>query len=103
MNGVRGCWRRGTVTCNERNRHVYELFLVRPVKRRELLLAKGLAVYSCVAVACLVSVIVGLVADLVVVADGRKQRRLLPRFWRRRRHTGIGTQADGRRRALDEV
>ncbi len=54
---------------NERNRHVYELFLVRPVKRRELLLAKGLAVYSCVAVACLVSVIVGLVADLVVGAS----------------------------------
>ena len=54
---------------NERNRHVYELFLVRPVKRRELLLAKGLAVYSCVAVASLVSVIVGLVADLVVGAS----------------------------------
>lgn len=53
---------------NERNRHVYELFLVRPVKRRDLLIAKGLAVYTCVAVASLVSVFVGLAADYVVGA-----------------------------------
>jgi ABC-2 type transport system permease protein len=48
---------------NERNRHVYELFLVRPLKRRDLLLGKGLAIYTCVAVASLVAVGVGVTAD----------------------------------------
>jgi ABC-2 type transport system permease protein len=48
---------------NERNRHVYELFLVRPLKRRDLLLGKGLAIYTCVAVASLVAVFVGVAAD----------------------------------------
>jgi ABC-2 type transport system permease protein len=48
---------------NERNRHVYELFLVRPLKRRDLLLGKCLAIYTCVALASLVAVFVGLAAD----------------------------------------
>ena len=48
---------------NERNRHVYELFLVRPLKRRDLLLGKCLAIYACVAVASLVAVFVGVIAD----------------------------------------
>jgi ABC-2 type transport system permease protein len=48
---------------NEKNRHVYELFLIRPLKRRNLMLAKFLAVYTCVAVASLMAVAVGVVAD----------------------------------------
>ncbi len=48
---------------NEKNRHVYELFLIRPLKRRNLLLAKVLAIYSCVAVASIVAVFVGMAAD----------------------------------------
>jgi ABC-2 type transport system permease protein len=48
---------------NEKNRHVYELFLVRPLKRRDLLLGKGLAIYTCVAVASLVAVFIGLAVD----------------------------------------
>ncbi len=48
---------------NEKNRHVYELFLIRPLKRRDLMLAKFLSVYSCVAVASLIAVLVGVAAD----------------------------------------
>jgi ABC-2 type transport system permease protein len=50
---------------NERNRHVYELFLIRPLKRRDLLLAKCLAIYSCVAIASIAAVFVGMAADYV--------------------------------------
>jgi len=50
---------------NERSRHVYELFLIRPVKRYEIMLAKFLAVYSCVAVAALIAVSFGIVSDWV--------------------------------------
>jgi len=52
-------------TINERNRHVYELFLVRPLKRRDLLIGKCLAIYTCVAVASLIAVFVGVAADYV--------------------------------------
>jgi ABC-2 type transport system permease protein len=48
---------------NEKNRHVYELFLIRPLKRRELMLAKFFSVYSCVAVASFIAVLVGVAAD----------------------------------------
>src|SRR4030066_1371576 len=48
---------------NEKNRHVYELFLIRPLKRRDIVLAKFLSVYTCVAVASLIAVSVGVMAD----------------------------------------
>lgn len=48
---------------NEKNRHVYELFLIRPLKRRDIILAKFLAVYTCVAIASFIAVFVGVVAD----------------------------------------
>ncbi|MCJ7762121.1 ABC-2 transporter permease [Candidatus Bathyarchaeota archaeon] len=47
----------------EKNRHVYELFLIRPIKRRDIVLAKFLSVYTCVAVASLIAVAAGVVAD----------------------------------------
>ncbi len=49
---------------NEKNRNVYELFLIRPIKRRNLILAKFLAVYTCVAIASLIAVLVGMTVDL---------------------------------------
>ncbi|MCL5949623.1 MAG: hypothetical protein M1490_04010 [Candidatus Bathyarchaeota archaeon] len=48
---------------NEKNRHVYELFLIRPLKRRDLMLAKFLSVYTCVAIASFIAVLVGVAAD----------------------------------------
>jgi ABC-2 type transport system permease protein len=48
---------------NEKNRHVYELFLIRPLKRSDLMLAKFLSVFTCVAIASFISVVVGVAAD----------------------------------------
>jgi ABC-2 type transport system permease protein len=48
---------------NEKNRHVYELFLIRPLKRRNIILAKFLSVYTCVAIASLIAVFVGMATD----------------------------------------
>ncbi|MGD6850804.1 MAG: hypothetical protein ACQCN6_01940 [Candidatus Bathyarchaeia archaeon] len=48
---------------NEKNRHVYDLFLIRPIKRRDIVLAKFLSVYTCVAIASAIAVFVGIVTD----------------------------------------
>jgi ABC-2 type transport system permease protein len=48
---------------NEKNRHVYELFLIRPLKRRNIIMAKFLAVYICIAIAGFIAVILGIAAD----------------------------------------
>jgi ABC-2 type transport system permease protein len=50
---------------HERSRHVYELFLIRPMQRRDILLAKFLAVYSGLAIAAVLAVLVGLAFDYV--------------------------------------
>ncbi|MFX0106644.1 MAG: ABC transporter permease [Candidatus Hodarchaeota archaeon] len=52
-----------TSIVNEKNRHVYELFLVRPVRRSSILLAKYLAVYLCLVIAVSISLTVGLIFD----------------------------------------
>jgi ABC-2 type transport system permease protein len=49
---------------NEKTRRVYDLFLIRPIKRRDLLLAKFFSVYTCVAIASAIAVLVGIVTDL---------------------------------------
>ena len=48
---------------NEKNRHVYEIFLIRPINRRDIVLAKFLSVYTCVAIASFIAVLVGLGTD----------------------------------------
>jgi ABC-2 type transport system permease protein len=48
---------------NEKNRRVYDLFLIRPIKRRDILLAKFFSVYTCVAIASAIAVAVGIVTD----------------------------------------
>jgi len=48
---------------NEKNRRVYDLFLIRPLKRRDILLAKFFSVYTCVAVASFIAVLTGIVID----------------------------------------
>ena len=50
---------------NERNRHVYELFLIRPIKRRDILLAKFFSVYISVAIAIFISFSIGMATDYV--------------------------------------
>ena len=48
---------------NERERHVYDLFVIRPVKRRNIVLSKFLAVYVCVVVAGFVAIMLGVALD----------------------------------------
>ncbi|MEM2118738.1 MAG: hypothetical protein QW840_01280 [Candidatus Bathyarchaeia archaeon] len=50
---------------NERIQRVYDLFLVRPVKRWNIIVSKFLAVYACVAAASLLSLLLGLAIDYV--------------------------------------
>ena len=49
----------------ERNRNVYELFLIRPVKRRDLILSKYLAALSCLTIAVLLSFALGALIEAV--------------------------------------
>jgi len=48
---------------NEKTRHVYELFLIRPLKRWNLIISKFLAVYTCIAIASFIALILGLAID----------------------------------------
>lgn len=50
---------------NERNRNVYVLLAIRPIRRDAIVWAKFLAVFSCVTVACVVSLGLGLVIDAI--------------------------------------
>jgi ABC-2 type transport system permease protein len=56
-----------TSIVSEKNRHVYDLYLIRPVKRSSLLLAKFLAVYVCLIIAVAISLIVGLIIDGITI------------------------------------
>jgi ABC-2 type transport system permease protein len=48
---------------NEKNRHVYDLFLIRPLKRRDIILAKFFSVYTCVVIAAFFAVLAGIISD----------------------------------------
>lgn len=47
----------------EKNRKVYELFIIRPIPRRAIILAKFISVFGCVTVACIISLAVGITVD----------------------------------------
>lgn len=49
---------------SERNRNVYTLLVIRPIRREAIVWAKFLAVFGCVAVACIVSLLLGIVVDV---------------------------------------
>lgn len=50
---------------SERNRKVYELFVIRPIHRSAILWAKFIAVFVCVGVACIVATALGVGVDMV--------------------------------------
>ena len=56
-----------TSIVSEKNQHVYELFLIRPVKRSSLLLAKFFSVFLCLIVAVIISLSVGMIIDIFTV------------------------------------
>lgn len=49
---------------SERNRNVYVLLAIRPIRREAIVWAKFAAVFGCVTVACIVSLLLGTVVDL---------------------------------------
>lgn len=51
---------------NERERHVYDLFVIRPIKRRDIVLSKFFAVYVCVAAAGVLAFAVASATDYIV-------------------------------------
>ncbi len=48
---------------NEKDTRVYDLFLIRPLKRWHILISKFLAVYICVSLACIFAIVIGLMFD----------------------------------------
>ncbi|MFP4141944.1 MAG: hypothetical protein ACLFT7_01205 [Thermoplasmata archaeon] len=48
---------------NEKGNKVYDLFLIRPIKRRNILISKFLSVYLCIAIAVSLSLMIGLALD----------------------------------------
>ena len=50
---------------SEKNRKVYELFVIRPIRREAIIWAKFIAVFGCVTVACLVSIALGITVDMI--------------------------------------
>ncbi len=63
ISGTLGAVSLSTSITNEKNRRVYDLFLIRPVARWEILVAKYVAVYTCLILAVALSVCVGIVID----------------------------------------
>jgi hypothetical protein len=50
---------------SERNRGVYVLFAIRPIRREAIIWAKFVAVFACVAIACVVSIAAGVAVDAI--------------------------------------
>ena len=53
---------------NEKNRQVYDLFLIRPIKRRDIILSKFLAVYICLVIASLIALAVSQGIDYLTLS-----------------------------------
>jgi ABC-2 type transport system permease protein len=64
---------------NEKNRRVYDLFLIRPLKRRDIILAKFFSVYTCVAIASLFAVLAGMITDYITA--GSLSTAILSNAW----------------------
>lgn len=56
-----------TTITGERNRRVYDLFLIRPVKRWEIIISKYLAVLSCLLFAVFISLLMGIIVDVIKI------------------------------------
>ncbi|MFX1356873.1 MAG: ABC transporter permease [Promethearchaeota archaeon] len=56
-----------TSIASEKSRHVYDLFLIRPVRRSSILLAKFFAVYLCLIIATGISLMLGFIVDRITI------------------------------------
>ncbi|GAH37391.1 unnamed protein product, partial [marine sediment metagenome] len=61
--GALGSIMLSTSITSEMNKNVYDLFLIRPVKRRNIILAKFFAVYLCTIAAVWISIFTGMIID----------------------------------------
>jgi ABC-2 type transport system permease protein len=50
---------------SEKSRHVFDLFIIRPVKRSDIVLSKFLATYACVTAAAVIALAFGALFDLL--------------------------------------
>ena len=58
-----------TSIASEKIRHVYDLYLIRPVKRTNILLAKYFSVYLCLIIATGISLTLGLILDQIFIGN----------------------------------
>ncbi|MHA1584103.1 MAG: hypothetical protein ACTSWL_02520 [Promethearchaeota archaeon] len=65
ISGTLGSVMLATTVVNERNKHIYDLFLIRAVKRHYLLLAKLVAVYICILIANIIAIGLGFIIDQI--------------------------------------
>jgi len=54
---------------HEKTRHVYDLFLVRPLKRWHIVISKFFAVYTCIAIASILTLTLGVVIDYLLMGS----------------------------------
>ena len=52
---------------HEKTRHVYDLFLVRPLKRWHIVISKFFAVYTCITIASILTLMLGVVIDYLLM------------------------------------
>ena len=69
IGGTLGAVLLSTAITNERGKHVYDLFLIRPVRRSDLLLGKYFAALTALLVTAVLALTVGIIVD--IVAGGR--------------------------------
>ena len=69
IGGTLGAVLLSTSITSERLRHVYDLFLVRPVQRHQLVLAKFFSAFTCLVVAVALSIGLGFLVDAVRIDD----------------------------------
>jgi ABC-type transport system involved in multi-copper enzyme maturation permease subunit len=63
--GALGSIMLSTSITSEMNKNVYDLFLIRPVKRRNIIIAKFVAVYLCTIIAVWLSIFTGMILDAI--------------------------------------
>ena len=69
IGGTLGSAMLSTSIASEKMRHVYDLFLIRPVKRTSILLAKFFSVYFCLIIATGISLTLGLILDQIFIGN----------------------------------
>jgi len=69
IGGTLGSAMLSTSIASEKIRHVYDLFLIRPVKRTSILIAKFFSVYLCLIIATGISLTLGLILDQIFIGN----------------------------------